>query len=259
MQKMLILFMGLILISCGSDNSGGNLKNPGFVINVEDINKMREDLSAAWENWRPASRNVTDEVIHASGELTESHSDDGPKCHYVYENILYTTVWNTDIEDFDLDREFINYYLGSDSTEDPAVCHLRANTGSAGDAFGLKFSALIFLYLDQLDSDSPKNAPIFDEIKVISMRKGEVRGIKTWELSYSIKGKVSDSAYILPRKLKENKRDLTYSGTLSVTFASEVPFTAWLLKSAVEVHLSDGTGFGENDLFVESINNVIIK
>jgi hypothetical protein len=259
MQKILVLLLSLTLFSCGSDKTSGTQKNPGFAVQLEDINKLREELSGSWESWRPASRNIKDTVIHSSGELSESYSENGPQCHYVYENIKYTTIWNSEIEDFDLDREFISYYLGSDSTEDPAVCHLRANTGSAGDAFGLTFGAVLFLYLDELPNDERKESPIFDEIKVTSMIKGELNGFKTWKLTYFVKGKINESSYVLPKTLKRNKTDLTYSGTLSVTFTSEVPFTAWLLKTTYEISLSDGTGFGESDLIVESINGIKIQ
>ena len=262
MLKIFILVFSFSLFSCNSSDSTPPGGNGGVVVNLEDINKMRNELSESWENWKPQSRNQRDVVTHIGGEKEESFEEFGPVCHYIYDSIKYTTTWNREFDNFDLDRELINFYLGSGTTEDESVCNLRANDNTFGDSLGMSLGSIVFLFLDQFDrSDSDMASIPFDEIKPVSMVKRVVDGVKLWDLKYFIRGTLEDFNSINLKSLNKlkilnkSKMNETFTGYFTVTFASEVPFTAWIIKSGYQFNLSNGTAIGGEELQVTSLNN----
>lgn len=257
MYKILVLALSISLFSCNSsDSTPGSGGGGGIVVNLEDINKMREELSESWNSWKPESRNQRDIVTHIGGEVEESSDEFGPICHYIYSSIKYTTTWNQEADTFDLERELVNYTLGDRTSEDESICHLRANESTLGDSLGLGLSAILFLALDQLDSsDADMSSVPFDEIRPVSMVKRIKNGVKLWDLKYFISGTMDDLESIKLTSLKNLKMNSKFSGYLTVTFASEVPFTAWVIKSGYEFTMSDGTLIGGEELQVTSLNN----
>ncbi|WP_127713993.1 hypothetical protein [Halobacteriovorax sp. HLS] len=255
MKFLLILCLSILVVSCKGDSAA---ENPpiAFVENLEDINTLRSELSASWENWQPTTRNQKDVVIYPEGEIEESHNSD-LICHYIYDSIIYTTIWNREAETFDISRELINFTLGENSTEEPGVCNLRANHSSTGDALGLYITPTILLYLDQLGDE---NSPMpFDTIRPVRMTKALVNGLITWNLTYYIEADIEAVSGLNLKNIKVDKFANSISGDFSVTFASEVPPTAWHLKTSYNFSTSDGQAFGGEEKNVLSINSIFIQ
>jgi hypothetical protein len=259
MYKILLLTLSLFLFSCNSSDPADPGGDGGVVVNLEDINKLRKELSNSWESWKPESRNQRDIVTHIGGEVEEGSEEYGPVCHYIYDSIKYTTTWNREADTFDLSRELINYTLGSRTSEDESICHLRANQSTLGDSLGLSLGAIVFLHLDEIGrTDSEFDEVPFDEIKPVSMVKRVKNGVKLWDLKYFIRGTYQDFNSLNLKsiaKFKNLNSNTSFSGFLTVTFASEVPFTAWIVKSGYVFNLSNGTSVAGEELQVTSFNN----
>ena len=252
MKYIIALIFLSTLLSCNSDDSSpsGEVRR---VVNLEQINKKREELVHSWENWIPQSRNQRDVIVHGEGETLESLGDDGLSCHYLYNSVTYTTVWNREAETYDLSREFSGLTLGSETTEEEEVCLLRANTSGLGDSLGMALIPMALLYMDQTPTNGGIDFP-FEELRPLSLEKKMVGGIQNWTLTYFIRGSFEDLDFFKIKSLKSIKRNQKFNGTISFTFASEVPFPAWLLKMSYSFNLSDGTAFGGEEKQVLFIN-----
>lgn len=256
MKFLLILCLSVLLISCNGDSSTSPSGEVVVVENLEDINNLRKELSESWENWRPTIRNQKDVVVYPEGELEEFHNSD-LVCHYIYDSIIYTTVWNREEDTFDIKRELINFTLGQNTTEDPSVCNLRANHSSIGDSLGLFITPTILLFLDQLGDE---NSPMpFDTIRPTQMTKVLVNGLITWRLTYYIEADIEAVGGLNLKNVKIDKFSNSISGHFTITFASEVPPTAWHLKTSYQFSSSDGNAFGGEEKNVLSINSTFIQ
>jgi hypothetical protein len=260
MKHVFFIAISFLLFSCNSSDSapGNDGGGGGTVVNLEEINKSRQKLLNSWETWTPQSRNQKDIVTHSAGEVVESVGDTGSNCHYIFNGVTYTTVWNREADTYDIEREFSGLLLGSETTEEEEVCFLRANSSNLGDSLGLAILPMAFLYMDQAPRDGSVDIP-FDEIKPVRFDQSVVKGLKIWTITYFLRGTMEDFGMMNLKELNSLKSTGSFSGHITFTFASEVPFTAWLLKTGYDLKLSNGSVVAGEEKQVVSINGSFIQ
>ena len=264
MRYLLVLSLSLLLFSCKEEQNNGAPATTDQ--NIEEINQIRDLIISKWQSWYPEV-NEKHTLVKNSGEINEEEND--LICHYIYPQIKFEYTL-TGLEDntptYLINRILDNFTLGEATTNDSTYCNENATkTLSDLEIFTDYLSALILLNLDRLPSpdDNPMARELTDAdfqavpIQIISSSReinNQVIGI--YKLTYRVSGSIAEApAKLLRISNMQKKLGQSFSGTLSITFATEVISGAFILSTETKVIVQDNP-FNETRKEVLSLNGV---